>query len=157
MSLTNLAMLYDAFCGPSANKEKGVKRHLEEILDYDLNFCMVDKTISSDMYRPDIKRSRDMYMREELTSEISLPYMAQGKELLGDPSQIVKLPNLSVPAFGRDPTIEVAGKFDLVLNTVTSLYDDNCGPIEANHLLFQYMGLKRIPYSWEKDIQMEIH
>ena len=150
MSLDNvahLAMVYDAFCGPSSNKEKGVKRRLEEILDYDLNFCMLDKTISSNSYRPDIKRSRDMYMKEELTSEISLPYMARGKELLGDPSGIVKLPNLSVPAFGRDSTIEVAGKFDLVLNTVTSLYTENCGPMEANHLLFQYMGLKRIPYS----------
>ena len=132
--LCDFAVLYDSFCGPRENR--GIKRRLEEILDYDLNFGILDDIISSDLFRPDIKNARDNYVPQEL----SLPNAKFGIGLLENG------PDLDIPAFGKDPTEELAGKFDLMVNSLTSLYNRESMPLEPNHLMFHFQGLKRIPY-----------
>lgn len=127
----------------SSKNVENRKFPLEEILNYDLNFCMIDKKVSSDDYRPDIKKARTMFT----PFEFSLPYTSRNEELLSYGSGIIQLPDLSVPAFGKDPVEEVAGKFDLVMNTMTSLWKSKHGLLEPNQLIFQYAGLIRIPYS----------
>ena len=133
--LSQFAILYDAFCGPRENR--GPKRRLEEILDYDLDFNVLNNALTSDTFRPDVKRARNNYIPKEL----SLPYAQFGMTLLDTG------PSLEIPAFGKDGTEEVAGKFDLIINSLTSLYNRESAPLEPNHLLFHFQGLNSIPYA----------
>ena len=133
--LSQFAILYDAFCGPRENR--GPKRRLEELLDYDLDFNVFNNALRSETFRPDVKRARNNYIPKEL----SLPYAQFGMTLLDTG------PSLEIPAFGKDGTEEVAGKFDLIINSLTSLYNRESAPLEPNHLLFHFQGLNSIPYA----------
>ena len=121
-----LAVLYDAFYGP--HERRGEKRRLEEILDLNVKYLpLLDE-------REDLKRARLSYVPHE----IELPYTT--RNLFGG-NNLFNLPDLTVPAFGRDD--DLAGKFDLIQNKLTKLST----PLQPNHLAFQFMGLNRIPYT----------
>lgn len=131
MSLSKMAMLNDAFYGPYG-KRGDKRRPEEELLNFEIG-CSSSFPVED---RNDIKRARLAFT----TQEAELPYVE--RDLYGG-KYLLNLPALTVPAFGQaeDP----AGKFDLIQNRLTPL--SGLGPLEPNHLLFQYMGLNRVPYA----------
>ena len=144
---------YDGFRGPTGavGTSSGPvrKRRLEEILDYNVEFGVLNGMLRSKRFRPDMASSRERYMQDEMSEgELSLPYTRRGQQLHGfQRGHLMSIPHLSIPAFGTDPVEELPGKFDLVMNTITSLYTSTSPPIEHNKLLFQFMGLNQPPYA----------
>ncbi len=152
--LAQLASSYCNYQGPRSAPDTGGgpirKRRLEEILDFDLEYGVLDRQLKSKMFRPDMYQSRSDYMQRQMNQgELSMPNTTLGHRLLGlqKSGHLVSIPSLSVPAFGMDPVDEIGGKFDLVMNTMTSLYNKHSPPLEHNKLLFHYVGLAQSPYA----------
>ena len=125
------------------------------MLDLDLFIDGYGGTLSSKRFRPDTVAAMESFANLLGNGrEISLRYTRLGRQLLDTltPRPIQFAP-LEVPAFGTDPTEEVplVGKFDLIANTLTSLYERDSPPLEHNCLLFQFMGLSRVSYACGED------
>lgn len=126
-NLLHLSLLCDAFRGPRVNR--GMKRRVEEVLDLPLG---VSDLLTD---RHDLKRARQTY-----NPSYDLPYLT--RNLVGDYNRgLFRAPTLQIPAFGRES--DLAGKFDLFQNSISKL----AGPLEPNHLVFQFMGLVRSAYA----------
>lgn len=138
------------FAEPSSRDPKR-KRRLEEVLDLDLFIDGYDGMFSTKRFRPDTTKALESFMQSQMREgELSLKYTHMGRELLDSlGTRPIQFAPLEVPAFGTDPTDEVplVGKFDLIANTLTPLYERDSPPIEHNCLLFQFMGLSRVAYS----------
>lgn len=133
--IANMFQNYSNFMGNNS-KDNLKKRRLEEILNYAVDVGLYGNLIPTKMFRPDIYKARKEY---KIDHELDMPYTSLGKEF--------KYTKLQIPAFGKDNVEEISGKFDLITNTLTKLYDDDCGPIEHNKLLFHFTGLDKVPYS----------
>lgn len=135
------------FSGPPTRAMR--KRRLEEVLELDL--FLEKGPLSTKRYRPDTVKAIEDFMATQMKDgDLSLKYTHLGNELLNTLSaRPIHMMPLEIPAFGTDPTDEVplVGKFDLIANTLTPLYEKDSPPMENNSLLFQFMGLSRVSYT----------
>ena len=143
---SELATSYSRFVGPpGAQSIGGPKRRLEEILGYDTEMQVFNKKLCSSMWQPQMALARQTYMSDQMRhGDLSMPYVQRQSPATQHPhGPLAPLPNLQIPAFGRDRIEDISGKFDLVMNTLTSLYASDAPPLEANKLLFHYTGLMK--------------
>ena len=144
--LARLASNYRNFCGPPGSRtttppNATSKRRMEEILGLDVECRAHNKMFRSSMWRPYKAASRKNYMRDEMKhGEISTPYLNRG-EPYDNKAHLASLSDFHVPAFSGDHLDEFAGKVDLIMNTLTSLYGSQSPPLEPNKLMFHYTGL----------------
>ena len=127
--ISKLATSYSHFAGPPGTQSTGGKyplrkRRREEILSHDVETNILNKKFRSSMWRPEIASARQSYMKEQMTnSDLSMPYVQRDTPAINYPRRnLAPLPPLQVPAFGKDRIEELGGKFDLIMNTLTSLY-----------------------------------
>lgn len=150
-NLVPRALFEPAAAAGSGNPLK--RRRLEEVLDLDLFVDGYDGVLSTKRYRPDTVRALKLFADlrgGDPGRDTALMYTRLGSQLLETVAPTpVRFAPLDLPAFGTDPTEEVplVGKFDLIANTLTSLYDRDSPPLEHNCLLFQFMGLSRNCYA----------
>ena len=144
--IARLASNYKNFCGPpgsttTAPPNPTRKRRMEEILGFDVECGAHNKMFRSTNWRPDKAASRQRYMRDEMKDgEISTPYLKRGQPF-SSKTHLASLSDFHVPAFSGDHLDEFAGKIDLIMNTLTSLYGSHSPPLEPNKLMFHYSGL----------------
>lgn len=148
--LARSAVDYSNFVEPSSRDPRR-KRRLEEVLELDLFIDGYDHLLSTKHFRPDTTKALESFMESQMKEgDLSLKYTHMGRDLLNSlGTRPIRFVPLEVPAFGTDPTEEVplVGKFDLIANTLTPLYERDSPPMEHNCLLFQFMGLSRVAYA----------
>ena len=133
--IADMFQTYSNFMGTNSN-DNLKKRRLEEVLNYAVDVGFYNNLIPTKMFRPDIDKARQEY---KIENELSMPYTIFDKDF--------KNTQLQIPAFGKDNVEEISGKFDLITNTLTKFYDDDCAPLEHNKLLFHFIGIDNVPYS----------
>ena len=125
------------------------------MVDLDLFVDNYGGALSTKRFRPDTVRAMESFadLRGD-GGELHMKYTRLGEQLLDTlATRPIRFAPFEVPAFGTDPTEEVplVGKFDLIANTLTSLYERDSPPLEHNCLLFQFMGLSRVSYAAGED------
>lgn len=108
------------------------KRRLAEILEYPLDIDV--RGVPTKYFRPDIHEARSKYLaREKNHEDLDLVNTRIGDLYPRD---------FSMPAFARDVNHEIHGKFDLVLNTASSLYNEHTPSVEPGRLVFHFTGIE---------------